>query len=79
MEKQIEELKNELFSIKPERDDEVIIMDTVIHHDAEWMKIKFGYLTQKLVYKINLSPHPYSSWNCFIFLPISLRFKYYLQ
>ena len=35
MEIQIEELKNELFAIKTERGDEVIIMDTVIHHDAE--------------------------------------------
>ena len=35
MEIQIEELKNELFAIKAERGDEVIIIDTVIHHDAE--------------------------------------------
>ena len=31
----IEELKNSLFAIKTERGDEVIIMDTVIHHDAK--------------------------------------------
>ena len=36
MEKQIEELKNELFTTKTERGDEVIIVDTVIHHDAKW-------------------------------------------
>ena len=31
----IEEMKNSLFAAKTERGDEVIIMDTVIHHDAE--------------------------------------------
>ena len=31
----IEELKNNLFAVKTERGDELIIMDTVIHHDTE--------------------------------------------
>ena len=31
----IEEMKNSLFAAKTERGDEVIIMDTVINHDAE--------------------------------------------
>ena len=31
----VEELKNSLFAIKAERGDEVIIMETIIHHDAE--------------------------------------------
>ena len=43
---EVEELKNALFSAKAERGDEVIIMDTIVHHDAEWMKIKFAYLTK---------------------------------
>ena len=33
-------LKDEI--IKAERRDEVIIMYIVIHHDAEWVKIRFG-------------------------------------
>ena len=31
----IEEMKNSPFTAKTERGDQVIIMDTVIHHDAE--------------------------------------------
>ena len=31
----IVEMKNSLFAAKTERGDEVIIVDTVIHHDAE--------------------------------------------
>ena len=37
METKIEELNNELFTIKTERGDDLIIMDTVIHRDTdEW-------------------------------------------